>query len=640
MKPLQFPGKSPAHALGLVILTGAILLPSAASAIDWSGTIGPFSDAANWTGGIVPSATDATIANGGTATITTGDVFGVTSFYVGGHAGTGFVTQDGGDVTATQIILGGDDAGGGTGQGTYSISGGTLAGTGGEMWVGSKGGTGNLELSGGATVTNNSWIVVGRDGATGHVTIAGTSELKNTSQNIAIGVFSPGFSSTVTVRESGKLTSADELYVGWLANPTNQGTLTVEDNGLVTVAAGLVVGRDNAKGTMTVSDSATINVGGFLVVGADGAAIADMTIHDSASVNVTKMVWVGQAGATGTLTLNGGTVVSHPGSPQDTTGAGVAFRGASGTLNLNGGILETSGFNKSGGTAVVNFNGGTLRANGITNTGSYFNNLGEGDLFILSGGMKVDSNGHDLSIIQWLSGSGGITKSGAGTLTLTQGGYEGDTLVDEGVLEIYSTSLAETSTVRIAATGATLKLGHGTIDTVDRLFIGGVQKAAGIYGAVGNEFGDIELSQLTGNGSLEVVSGPGDNTYQQWITGNAPASGFGPDSDGDGIPNGVEHVLGTNPNTSSPGLVGISATTASATFRHTLNTSLASDVTPSYEWSTDLIEWKGSGATNVGGTTAVITASAPVEGEVTVTISATGGPVGKLFGRLVATQAP
>lgn len=639
MKPLQFPGKSPRQTLGWIVLTGAILLPSAASAIDWSGATGPFSDPANWTGGIVPSATDATIANGGTATITTGDVFGVTFFNVGGHAGTGFVTQDGGDVTATRIILGGDDAGGGTGQGSYSISGGTLSGTGGEMWIGSKGGIGNLQLSGGATVTNNTWIVVGRDGASGNVTIGGTSELKNTSENIGIGVFSPGFSSTVTVKDSGKLTSANELYVGWLANPTNQGTLTVEDNGVVTVAAGLVIARDNAKGTMTVSDTSTIDVGGYLVVGADGAAVADMTINDSASVNVTNMLWVGQNGATGTLTLNGGTVVSHSGLI-DATGAGVAFRGVSGMLNLNGGVLETPGFNKTGGTAVVNFNGGLVRATGTPNTGSYFNNFGEGDLFILSGGMKVDSNGHDIIVTQLISGSGGITKSGAGTLSLTQGGYGGDTVVNEGGLEIYSTSLAETSTVRIAAAGATLGLGHGTIDTVDRLFIGGVQQAAGIYGAVGNEFGDIELSQLTGNGSLEVLSGPGDNTYQQWITGNAPASGFAPDSDGDGIPNGVEHVLGTNPNTSSPGLVGISATATSATFRHTLNPSLASDVTPSYQWSTDLIEWKANGTTNTGGTTAVITPSAPVEGEVSVIISVTGGPADRLFGRLVATQAP
>lgn len=641
MKTKTYPKFVRSAILPRIVFGASALVPSMAGAIDWSGTTGPFTDPANWTGGVVPSATTATIANGGTANITTGNTIGLTFFYVGGHAGTGFVIQDGGDVTSSRIILGGDDGGGGTGQGTYALSGGTLAGTGGEMWIGSKGGTGDLQLSGGATVTNNTWIVVGRDGATGNVTVGGTSELKNTSQNIGIGVFSPGLSSTVTVKDSGKLTSANELYVGWLANNTNQGTLTVEDSGVVTVAAGLVVGRDNAKGTMTVSDTSTVNVGGYLVVAADGSAVGEMTVNDSASVNVTRMVWVGQADtANGTLTMNGGTVASHSGGPLDLTGAGVAFRGASGTLNLNGGVLETPGFNKTGGTAVVNFNGGLIRVSGVMNTGSYFNNFGEEDLFCLAGGLKIDTNGHDIAISQQIVGIGGVTKSGAGTLVLAQGGFTGDTVVNEGTLELQAEFLQPTSTVRIAATGASLELDHFAVDTVDRLFIGGVQKPAGVYGPVGNGIGDIELSQLEGFGSLQVLSGPGSNTYQTWIDANAPATGFSPDSDNDGIPNGVEHVQGTNPNTSSHGLVGISATATSATFKHTLNPSLASDVVPSYQWSTDLVEWKASGATNMGGVTATITPSAPVAGEVTVTISVTGGTAGKLFGRLVATKSP
>ncbi|MES2476299.1 MAG: hypothetical protein V4640_10995 [Verrucomicrobiota bacterium] len=638
MKPRKQFDKLPVRALGWIFLTGTCLIPSAALAIDWSATTGAFSNGANWVGGVVPAATNATIENGGTATVTSGDIFDITTLRLGGHAGTGFITQSGGAVAATQIILGGDDAGGGTGQGTYSISGGSLNGTNGEMWIGSKGGIGTLQLSGGATVTNNSWIVVGRDGASGSVTVGGTSELKNLSNNIGIGVFSPGFSSTVTVQDSGKLTSANELYVGWLANPTNEGTLTVKDSGQVSVAAGLVIGRDNAKGTMNVSNTSSVNVGGYLVVGADGAALGEMTVNDSASVAVTRMVWLGQNGATGVMTMNGGSVTCHPGPPIDTTGAGVAFRGVNGTLNLNGGVLETPGFNKLGGEARVNFNGGVIRANEDTVGGNFFNNFADTDLVIQDGGMVIDSNGIDLTISPFISGSGGVTKSGAGSLALVQGEYAGDTVVNEGTLTLYVLSLSSSSSVKIAATGALLDLNSDT--TVDKLFIDGVQQPAGIYEAVGNAAAGIEIAQLTGTGTLEVVSGPGTNTYQQWIAANAPASGFLPDSDADGVANGVEHVLGTNPNTSSAGLVAVSATATSATFKHTLNPSLASDVVSSYQWSTDLIEWKASGATHSSGTTAVITSSAPVAGEVTVTISISGGPAGKLFGRLVATQAP
>jgi hypothetical protein len=128
------------------------------------------------------------------------------------------------------------------------------------------------------------------------------------------------------------------------------------------------------------------------------------------------------------------------------------------------------------------------------------------------------------------------------------------------------------------------------------------------------------------------------NTYSSWLTANAPATGFQTDTDGDGVPNGVENVLGSSPNTFNQGLTEVASTANSVTFKHTLNPTVASDVTYSYRWSTDLTEWKADGETNTGGTTATIVASAPVSGVVTVTITITGGPSTKLFGELVATQ--
>lgn len=110
------------------------------------------------------------------------------------------------------------------------------------------------------------------------------------------------------------------------------------------------------------------------------------------------------------------------------------------------------------------------------------------------------------------------------------------------------------------------------------------------------------------------------------------------DADNDGISNLVESVLGTAPNASSTGLTPVSATGTSFTFTHPLNPNLASDVTYTYAWSADLIEWKTSGQTNTGGVTATITAGAPVAGVVTVTTTATAGTPVKLFTRLVATQ--
>jgi autotransporter-associated beta strand protein len=128
------------------------------------------------------------------------------------------------------------------------------------------------------------------------------------------------------------------------------------------------------------------------------------------------------------------------------------------------------------------------------------------------------------------------------------------------------------------------------------------------------------------------------NTFATWLAANPPATGFTTDSDNDGVPNGVENVLGTNPNAYSAGLTEVSATAGSATFKHTLNPTVASDVSYTYEWSTDLTEWKTSGQSNTGGVTATIAPSAPAAGVVTVVTTVTSGTPARLFARIKASQ--
>jgi autotransporter-associated beta strand protein len=139
-----------------------------------------------------------------------------------------------------------------------------------------------------------------------------------------------------------------------------------------------------------------------------------------------------------------------------------------------------------------------------------------------------------------------------------------------------------------------------------------------------------------GNGTL--AKSAASSTYADWLTANPPASGFSSDSDNDGVPNALEHVLGSNPNAFSGGLNNLSSTASSATYTHTLNPTLASDMSYVYEWSTDLTEWKSSGVANTAGTTATIAPSAPVSGVVTVTTTITSGPASKLFTRIKASQ--
>lgn len=140
-----------------------------------------------------------------------------------------------------------------------------------------------------------------------------------------------------------------------------------------------------------------------------------------------------------------------------------------------------------------------------------------------------------------------------------------------------------------------------------------------------------------GDGLMVKTAAP-TNTYANWLTANPPATGFSTDSDNDGVANGLENVLGTNPNSYTAGLTDVSSTSSTATYKHTLNPTIASDVSYVYEWSTDLVEWKASTQTNTGGTTATITPSAPAAGVVTVTTAVTAGPSAKVFTRIKATQ--
>jgi hypothetical protein len=156
-------------------------------------------------------------------------------------------------------------------------------------------------------------------------------------------------------------------------------------------------------------------------------------------------------------------------------------------------------------------------------------------------------------------------------------------------------------------------------------------------GFVWHDFGGGVPFDYT-TGQIRIVAGSA-NTYAAWLTLNAPATGFDTDTDLDGIPNGVENVLGTNPNLSSAGLTEVASAANSVTFKHQLNPTTASDVSYGYQWTTDMVEWKTSGQSNTGGTSTLIVASAPDgNGVVTVTMTITGGPAARLFGRLVAVQ--
>jgi fibronectin-binding autotransporter adhesin len=220
-------------------------------------------------------------------------------------------------------------------------------------------------------------------------------------------------------------------------------------------------------------------------------------------------VFAGESG-TGTLTVSGtGSLVIN-----GTAGLRVASAAAgTGIVNLNAGGLITTQLVTSAGNATFNFNGGTLQAGASTTT--FFQGLTQAA--IRENGGTVNSNGFDITIAQALSHAGssatdgGLTKTGAGTLTLSNAAntYNGVTLVSQGTLATAATGVFGVGNVTVAdVAGATLLLGNNAsiADTATLLF--GGNSTINLNFTAGDANAEVVLAVT--NGTLSIGAGTYD----------------------------------------------------------------------------------------------------------------------------------
>lgn len=412
--------------------------------------------------------------------------------FVGQNDGTGVLTQNGGSITLTRngnftFVLNDGRGGTGAGSGTYNFNGGTFTSAG-EVYVG-EGANGNNatwnQTAGTAVLTN--WLVFGREGGSGTMNLSGGS-LTRTDNSGNIGdengsqtsVGEGPKTSTLNVTGTGQFTvDTGELYFG---NNSGSGVLNVGTQGMtnetasVTVYNWLAVGRNGtSKGVVNVYDGTLTQVtepgatNYFDISGDGGSPTGTVNVYGG-TLNSTQML-IGENGSgTATLNIYGGNV----NLPNNTVLANANT--VTGTLNLDGGTLTAFGFQANNGLlgegagsgkATFDFNGGTLVAS--TNNTTAF--IGAKVTSVVSaGGAIINTNGFTdrinsvLTHDSTLSGAdGGLTKQGAGTLTLgASNTYTGPTTISAGTLQ-YLDANENLSSLSIA-NGAALDLsGAGTI---------------------------------------------------------------------------------------------------------------------------------------------------------------------------------
>ncbi|MDO4856578.1 MAG: autotransporter-associated beta strand repeat-containing protein [Thermoguttaceae bacterium] len=460
--------------------------------------------------------------NNGTAAITNLDVGG--NYQLGNYQAVSGVTVGANGTLKVQTTVRNQGTVGPLDQ-TITLSGGTLTTLDDQTTttvniplVLTEGTTSKLDVPSGKTFTLNS------------ATISGSGMLNVT------GDGSFNLSGTTTL--SGKMTRSGNVFM------TNSASLTVANGGSFTTTSNLCL----RGATLTVQDGATANIGRIVICDANNATSS--VTQSGGTVNITgtnnthttsASFMIGHWPGGATYTLSGGTLNSLGADMHLTWDCNGTFTATGGTANLLGIIMEDHNANRVG---TVNLEGARLNigASGITRSNlssvvAHTVNLKSGTLGALadwssplnmnltSGAVKIDTakwdaaagasttTGQTITLSGALSGTGGITKVGEGTLILSgQNTYTGTTVVQGGAVDV-SGKLAG----NISIQKGTLNIKDGADITVSWFNICDasgnptctVNQTGGSITVTGSNF----PAKITNAGSFKISHYPGTANY-------------------------------------------------------------------------------------------------------------------------------
>ena len=383
---------------------------------------------------------------------------GAGEFHIGQAAGAyGAFDLSGGTVTigdvnaADAFFVVGGAFGNSASKGVFNMSGGTFNDN--AQWLGIAGITNSIgvaNLSGG-TVNDNKGIHVG-DRGTAILNVSGSAVV-----NLSGGPLQFGLAGNVTVGTANLL----------------GGTVTA-----------------NSIGVAGTSSSRLNFNGGTLAASAAGAFIS--------AVLTAATVYSG-----GAVIDDGGNTITIAQPLLAPIGNGVntipVATGGAGYLDTP--IVTITGGGGVGATAVANISGGAVTGITITSRGTGYTSAPTVTLF--GGGYSSAATLGTATITANVSG--GLTKQGAGTLTLSGANtYTGNTTINAGTLDIVQATIATNSTVTVT-NGAVLQLDFAGTNVVTGFVTNGVSAGPGVYNST------TASPYVTGTGSLVVPSSVNTN---------------------------------------------------------------------------------------------------------------------------------
>lgn len=495
--------------------------------------------------------------------------------------------------------------------------------------------SGTLEIGAGPTgsivgdILNNAALIINRGNAYTHVgNITGTGTLRKNSGGETTLIGTNTFSGGLIIN-NGTITGADSAL--------GSGTIHMGANLVFNITLKL------ANGTTVDNPIVLTDIGGNKVLDVVDGVGNTATISGPITINtnVTDAVRLG---------VDPGETLIISGDISGTGTAGLAKR-RNGTVILTG-VNTYAGETRiiDSGAFIINSNvpGDLVFGEGIGGGGFVTNGI-VGGTGVIGGNLlpQADSN-----IAPGHNGAGTLSVNGNANLALLAGGV--------GRLHMELAALAATSD-RLAVTG-TVALGTDALGLSDFVFtnLGGLEAGAYTLITSGGLTGTLDPADLSGeiapgisgtlsiSGNDVILTVSSGSPYDTWVASfpglTNPAFDF--DFDNDGIPTGLEWILGGNPTLSDSASI-TPVITASSVSGITLTFTREEDsigvATLMVEYGTDLATFPGSiqidatssGPDANGVTVAINDASDP--DEVTVNIPASNTVGGKLFTRLKAT---